>query len=109
MATINISLPDPLKDFVDEQVAERRLPSASDYVGELIREEQKRRAQEKLKQLLLEGLNSGPPIEMTAADWEELKQRVWERHEKGKADETNRSARTGQAGPERTSRVHSKG
>ena len=87
MATIkiNISLPDPLKDFVDEQVSERRLSSASDYVGELIREEQKRRAKEKLEELLLEGLNSGPAIEVDDDFWRERRADLLARHAESQA------------------------
>lgn len=57
MATMNISLPDELKQFVDEQVAEHAYGSASEYLRELIR---KQRDAEKLRNLLLDGFNSGP-------------------------------------------------
>ena len=55
---MNISLPDPLKEFVDAQIASGRYSSASEYVRMLIREDEKRRAEEKLQALLLEGLAS---------------------------------------------------
>ena len=42
MSTLNISLPDSLKAFVDEQVAKRGFGTISEYVGELIRREQDR-------------------------------------------------------------------
>jgi antitoxin ParD1/3/4 len=58
MQTMNISLPDPLKEFVDHQIAEGRYSSVSEYVRELIREDEKRKAQERLEALLLEGLES---------------------------------------------------
>ena len=64
MQTMNISLPDPMKDFVDGQVASGRYSSASEYVRELIRKDEKRRAEEKLEAQLLEGLNSGDRIEI---------------------------------------------
>ena len=57
MATMNISLPDELKQFVDEQVAEHAYGSSSEYLRELIR---KQRDMEKLRNLLLDGFNSGP-------------------------------------------------
>jgi antitoxin ParD1/3/4 len=56
MATMNISLPDDLKTFVDEQVA-GRYSTSSEYVRELIRREQDKR---KLRDLLLEGAVSPP-------------------------------------------------
>lgn len=43
MQSINISLPDPLKQFVDGQVALGRYSSASEYVRELIRADEKRK------------------------------------------------------------------
>lgn len=55
MATMNISLPDALKAFVDQKVAEGAYSTSSEYVRNLIRKEQDR---EKLRRLLLEGANS---------------------------------------------------
>ncbi len=48
MPTMNISLPDPLKDFVDHQIAEGRYSSVSEYIRELIRDDEKRRAEQRL-------------------------------------------------------------
>lgn len=42
MITMNVSLPEPLKRFVDEQVRDCGYASSSEYVGELIRREQQR-------------------------------------------------------------------
>ncbi len=55
---MNISLPDPLKQFVDGQISTGRYSSASEYVRELIRADEKRMAEEQLEAKLLEGLNS---------------------------------------------------
>ena len=79
METMNISLPESMKDFVDRQVSRGGFSSVSEYIRALVREEQKRQASEKLESQLLEGLNS-EGSEMTRADWDELKQRVRERH-----------------------------
>ncbi|WP_295392777.1 type II toxin-antitoxin system ParD family antitoxin [uncultured Thiodictyon sp.] len=68
MQTVNISLPDPLKQFVDGQVAQGRYSSASDYVRELICADEKRKAEETLEAALLEGLNS-PESPLTPEDW----------------------------------------
>jgi antitoxin ParD1/3/4 len=76
MSTMNISLPEELKAFVDQQVAGRGYTSSSEYVRELIRKEQDR---EKLRGLLLEGLNSGPGRVADAAFFDELRQRVRDR------------------------------
>ena len=75
MATtsLNISLPEALKEFVHERVAEQAYSNPSDYIRALIRADQKRRAEEKLEQLLLEGLESGPAREY---DFEEIRREV---------------------------------
>jgi antitoxin ParD1/3/4 len=70
MATMNISLPDTLKEFVEQQVAEGGYETMSEYVQELICAAQKRKAEETLEALMLEGLDSGEPIEVTQEYWE---------------------------------------
>jgi antitoxin ParD1/3/4 len=73
MQSMNISLPDPMKQFVDGQVAQGRYSSASEYMRELIRADEKRKAEDQLEALLLEGLN-GADSEMTPVDWNALRQ-----------------------------------
>lgn len=73
MQSMNISLPEPLKQFVDGQIAQGRYSSASEYVRELIRADEKRKAQEQLETLLMAGLNS-PATELTEKDWNEIRQ-----------------------------------
>jgi antitoxin ParD1/3/4 len=62
MTTMNISLPDALKTYVDEQVTGRGYGTSSEYVRELIRKDQDR---QRLRGLLLEGAASpaGDPID----------------------------------------------
>jgi antitoxin ParD1/3/4 len=72
MESMNISLPEPLKQFVDEQISTGRYSSASEYVRELIRADEKRKAEEELEAKLLEGLNS-PGSELTKADWKAIR------------------------------------
>jgi antitoxin ParD1/3/4 len=55
MSTMNVSLPDELRAFVDAQVEEGRYGSTSEYVRELIRRDQDRL---RLRSLLLEGATS---------------------------------------------------
>jgi antitoxin ParD1/3/4 len=80
MTTLNISLPESMRAYVDQQVTEGGFSTASEYIGQLVREDQKRAAKQRLEALLMEGIESGPPSEMTSADWDELRQRVWQRH-----------------------------
>lgn len=72
MQSMNISLPDPLKKFVDGQIAEGRYSSVSEYMRELIRADEKRKAEDRLEALLLEGLN-GEETELTKADWSAIR------------------------------------
>jgi len=81
MQTMNISLPDQLKEFVDDQVGSGRYSSVSEYVRELIREDEKRKAQEKLESLLMEGIQSGRPTEMTRQDWAEIRREALKQFE----------------------------
>jgi antitoxin ParD1/3/4 len=61
MATMNISLPDEMKAFVEERVQSGRYANASDYVRDLIRREQTEhdRVLTELRRLVQEGLDSG--------------------------------------------------
>ncbi len=70
---MNVSLPDELKEFVEGQ-AQHGYSTPSEYVRELIREDQKRKAREKLEVLLMEGLTSGDSIPVNAEFWKDLKQ-----------------------------------
>lgn len=60
MATMNISLPDQMKIWVEEQAHGGRYGNASDYVRDLIRRDQERQAGLAELQLLIDkGLASG--------------------------------------------------
>ncbi|MBI4718912.1 MAG: type II toxin-antitoxin system ParD family antitoxin [Planctomycetes bacterium] len=78
MTSLNISLPDAMRAWIDEQVVKGDYGTASELVRELIREAQKRQAQADLEAKLIEGLDSGPAREMTQQDWDDLKARVQE-------------------------------
>lgn len=68
--TLNISLPKPLKQFVEELTASEGYASASEYIRELIRAARRRRTQShQLEALLLEGLDSGPGFEVDDTYW----------------------------------------
>jgi antitoxin ParD1/3/4 len=72
MQTMNTSLPDPLKEFVDHQIAEGRYSSVSEYIRDLIRDDEKRKAAERLEALLLEGLE-GEESELTRQDFNDIR------------------------------------
>ncbi len=54
--TMNISLPETMKTFVEERLVSDGYGTASEYVRELIREDQKKRGEEQLEKLLLSRL-----------------------------------------------------
>jgi antitoxin ParD1/3/4 len=73
MATMNISLPEPLKRFVDAQVDSGSYGTSSEYVRMLIRREQEREA---FRELILEGARSGHGELVDDAYFDRLRARI---------------------------------
>ena len=73
MQTMNISLPDPMKQYVEEQVSAGGYSSASEYVRELVRIDQKSKAKDLLEQTLLAALKEGESVEATPEWWNSLR------------------------------------
>jgi antitoxin ParD1/3/4 len=70
--TMNVSLPGPLKQFVDGKVSSGVYGSASEFIREairekLLREDQRQQAKDALTTKLLQGLGSGKPIPFSDA------------------------------------------
>jgi antitoxin ParD1/3/4 len=80
MDMLQIDLPEPMKRFAEDRAAESGYGSVGEYVRGLIRSDLERRGQERIDALLLEGLDSGPPILVTPEYWEEKKRKLIERH-----------------------------
>ena len=76
MSTMNISLPEALKDFVDEQVSQRGYGTSSEYLRELIRRDQDHIH---LRNLLLEGAASKPGKPVGAEYFDGLRRRIGKR------------------------------
>ncbi len=72
MQVNELSLPESLEKFVEQEVAEGGYESAEKYIRHLISVEHKRRAKERLQALMEEGLNSGEPEEATPEWWATL-------------------------------------
>lgn len=70
---MNISLPESLKTFVDQQVRSRAYSSSSEYVRELIRKDQDR---QRLRGLLLEGAASPPAVIADSNYFGQLRDRI---------------------------------
>jgi antitoxin ParD1/3/4 len=78
MATMNVSLPDPMKLWVERQASGGRYSNTSDYVRDLIRKDQERQsAIATLQAAITEGTESGTAEPFDAAAFK-LKMR--ERH-----------------------------
>ena len=75
MSTMNISLPEALKSFVDDQVGARGYSTSREYVRELIRKDQDR---QRLRGLLLEGAESPQAVTADADYFDRLRGRVRE-------------------------------
>jgi antitoxin ParD1/3/4 len=78
MATMNVSLPDRMKEWVEAQAKTGRYSNASDYVRDLIRRDQERQqAIAEIQELITEGIESGPAQEF---DREAFFKRMREKH-----------------------------
>jgi antitoxin ParD1/3/4 len=73
MSTMNISLPDLLKTFVDQQVVGRGYGTSSEYVGELIRKDQDK---QHLRRLVLNGASSDRTDPADEGYFAQLRQRA---------------------------------
>ncbi len=76
MTTLNISLPDNMKAFIDACIAEGGYNTASEYFRELVRLDQEHREQKKLEAVLLERMQGDDWEEMSQSDWASLRQEL---------------------------------
>ena len=66
--TMNISLTDGLKAFVDARVKSRGYSSSSEYMRDLVRRDEERAGEERFKALIEDGIQSE-----SAGDWDDLR------------------------------------
>jgi antitoxin ParD1/3/4 len=76
--TMHISLPESLIKSAKSQAEEGKFSNVSDYVRSLIREDLRRRDEQKLEQILLEGIRSERGMEVGSKEWEEFRKRLVE-------------------------------
>jgi len=81
--TVNVSMPEALRKFLEEEVERQGFSTISEYVRHLVRREIKRVEDSRLEELLLEGIQSGEPREMKTADWQVIRERVEEEYGQG--------------------------
>ena len=74
--TVTISVPEELGEFIERRTRNGNFASVSEFIRQLVREDQRRAEKELLEKKLLEGLESGEPIPATDAYWRGLRDRV---------------------------------
>ncbi len=84
-ATMNISLPDSMKAFVDQRVKTRGYGSHSEYLRDLVRRDELEAAKDKLRALVAEGLVSPP-----GGAWGDFKSSLVNRAEEHRAAQRQR-------------------
>jgi antitoxin ParD1/3/4 len=63
--TMSFALPEALRSYVDQRVASGQYGNTSEYLRELIRRDQEDQAKKRLRELIEEGLTSGPARALT--------------------------------------------
>ena len=70
--TLSFALPETLRTYIDARVATGNYGNTSEYIRDLIRKDQEEEAKKRLRNLIEEGLASGPARPLTQADEDEL-------------------------------------
>jgi antitoxin ParD1/3/4 len=74
MNQISITLPEPLTNYLEQQITAGNYSTPSDYIQALIQQDQAQKAD--LEELLLAGINSGSATPMTDDDWDTIRANV---------------------------------
>ena len=74
--TMSFALPEALRNYVNQRVASGQYGNTSEYLRELIRRDQEEQAKKRLRELIEEGLSSGPARALTKDRVAELKKRA---------------------------------
>ena len=73
---MSFALPESLRDYIDARVRTGDYGNTSEYLRELIRRDQQDQARQHLRDLITDGLKSGPPRPLTRATRAELRARA---------------------------------
>ncbi len=88
--TMNISLTEDLKSFVDSRIKARGYSSGSEYMRDLVRRDEERAKEERFKTLIQAGLESGPAGDLG----KRLKAQIFRRASKRVANKLQKNPRT---------------
>ena len=69
-------LPASMRDYIDERVRAGQYGNTSEYLRELIRQDQAAQADARLRALIVEGLESGPAQPLTRTRQASLRERA---------------------------------
>ncbi len=70
---MSFALPDAMREYIDQRVASGHYGNTSEYIRDLVRRDQEEQAKKRLRDLIEEGLASGPGRRRTQADDRELR------------------------------------
>ena len=70
--TMSFALPESMREYIDNRVAAGNYGNTSEYIRDLVRRDQEEQAKKRLRDLIEEGLASGPGRRRTKADEKEL-------------------------------------
>ena len=84
-ATMNISLPNDLRSWIESRARKDGCGTVSEYVRGLVRLDQQRREREEIDARLVAALESGPSAPMTAQEWAKIRADVAKRVSKRRA------------------------
>lgn len=70
---MSFALPDAMREYIDQRVASGHYGNTSEYIRDLVRRDQEEQAKKRLRDLIEEGLASGPGRRRTQADDREIR------------------------------------
>ncbi len=73
---MSFALPESLRDYIDARVRSGEYGNTSEYLRDLIRRDQQEQAMRRLRDLIAEGLESGPAAPLTNRRVAELRERA---------------------------------
>ncbi len=82
---LNISLPEATRSWVEDQVRKHGYGTVSEYIRQLLRDEQKRQLREEVDHNLLDALDSGDASPLTRKDWQDIERQGLKRARTKKA------------------------
>jgi antitoxin ParD1/3/4 len=70
--TMSFALPESMREYIDNRVAAGNYGNTSEYIRDLVRRDQEEQAKKRLRDLIEDGLASGPGHRRSKADEKEL-------------------------------------